>query len=296
MSDPTTPDTPGTDPVYAGRERSPAGPLLLTLLAYLLFRSVTGAVRLPPRTPDWAILLVFLAIAAASIGLPILGIALLVRRPLSRPLLAGALALAGGLGLWLGLAALVPGLSPWLRAPAGALQDVGKIVAASGAGIALAAALREPNILVPAGAFAAFADFVVVKFGTVKHALSTEKGQALVQSVSAQVPSVHASMPALSIGPADFLFLGIFLACAARFDLGLRRNAWALGIVLALSLAAVPLLSAVPALAPMAVTFLAVNWRRFRLSREELLGSVLVLLVTGALFLGYFLLVFPGRR
>src|SRR5262249_32057677 len=149
--------------------------------------------------------------------------------------------------------------------------------------------------LVPAGAFAAFADFVVGKFGAVHHALSTAKGQALVQAGSAKVPSVHASIPPLTLRPADLLLLRLFLASAARLALGRRRSAWALALVLTASLVAVRFTGAIPALAPMAVTFLAVNWNRFRLSREEVLGSALVLLVAGGAFLGYFLVVWKHK-
>jgi hypothetical protein len=196
--------------------------------------------------------------------------------------------------LWLGLAAV--GGQGGMALVGGALQDVGKILAAVGVGLALAAGIKEPKLLLPAGAFAAFADFVVVKIGTVHQALSTSKGQALIQSVSAQVPTVHPSLRPLTIGPADFPFLGIFLACAARFEMGLRRTAWILAVVLAASLLLVPLVKAVPALAPMGIVFLAANWRHFRLTRQEIISTAVVLAVMGAPFVGYFLWVFPARE
>ena len=267
--------------------------VLLVVAAYLLFRVALAAVWLPAATPWWVLAPAAALTALGSIGLPVAGIAALVR---CRPSVPAAVGLtAAGLALWLGLAAVSRGLPPLLGAASAAAGDVGKILAAAGVGIALAAGIREPNILVPAGVFAAFADLVVVHFGTVKHALSHPRGQALVAAVSAAVPSVHARLPALTIGPADFLFLGIFLACAERFGMGLRRNAWILTAVLAVSLLAVPLLGPVPALAPMSAAFVAANWRRFLLTRQELASTVVVLVLAGALFAGYFLFMFPGR-
>lgn len=262
------------------------------LAAYVLFRWSLAVIQLPDATPRWILLVAAVLSAAGAIGLPILGIVSLVRRP---PSAAGALGLgAAGLAVWLGLAAarISPGLAPL----SGAVQDLGKILAAAGVGVALSAALREPNILLPAGIFAAFADFVVVNFGTVKHALSSPKGQAMVQAVSAQVPAVHPRIAALTIGPADFLFLGIFLACAARFGMGVGRTAWILAGVLALSLVLVPLIGPIPALAPMATAFVVTNWRHFRLSRQELLSTLVVLVFMGGLFLTYFLFLFPKKR
>lgn len=261
---------------------------------YLLFRWGAAGLRLPTAAPAWILLAAFAVTALLSIGLPIAGIAALVRpTERDRNSLQEALQLAGaGLAVW---CALLLGLSfapPGVRGVLVPLEDLAKIAAAAGLGMALARGIREPNILLPAGLFAAFADLVVVKLGTVKHALApgNTQGQKLVQAVSAQVPAVHPSLPVLTIGPADFLFLGLFLACAARFGDSLRATAWALAGVLALSLVLVPLVGPVPALAPMSLAFVAVNWRMFRLTREELLSTVLVLVVMGALFAGFFML------
>ncbi|MFN3652933.1 MAG: hypothetical protein ACK47B_25425 [Armatimonadota bacterium] len=276
-------------------EKGSAGPALALLLAYALFRLALALVRLPLATPPWALLLVAAVSSVLSIGLPALAIAALARRePPRGRLVLGALV---GLAVWLGLGFLMAQTrgAGWLLVSP--VQDMAMIGAMAAAGIALGLSVREPNILFPAALFAAFADFVVVNFGTVNRALSTEGGQKLLQSVSAKVPTsqVHPGLApwSLTIGPADFLFLGFFLACAARFNMGVSRNALVLGVVLGAALFLVPFVHAVPALLPMAVAFVALNWRHFRLSRQELVGSVVVLLVTGALFWGYFLWVFP---
>jgi hypothetical protein len=276
-----------------------AGDLWVALALFALFRLGLGLLRLPPATPVAVLVLAAVVTALGAIGLPVLILGRLALQVAARPRpLRAALGWLGvGLGVW--LSCWLPELLgvPWgARAVLEVAQDVGKILAAGGAGVALSSALREPNILVPAGIFAAFADFVVVNFGTVKHALSTPKGMAMLQAVSARVPAVHPALMPMTIGPADFLFLGILLACAARFGMGVARTGTILALVLAGSLLLVPFVRAVPALAPMSVAFLAANWRYFRLTRQELAASLVVLGVAGALFVGYFLLLFQGKR
>lgn len=272
----------------SGRARSwregatavPAG-----IAAYAAFRLLVEVVRLPAEAPPAVVLPAFALSAAGSIGVPVWLLAALARESrLSRTLLWSA----AGAALW-SMAASLP-------YPATVVAgDLGKVLLAGGIGLMLGRALREPNLLLPAGLFAAFADAVVVSRGTVRIALSTPAGAELVKKVSAGVPAIHPSLPSLTIGPADFLFLGFFLCCAARFGWGLRRNAGVLALVLALSLGLVPLLDRVPALAPMGLAFLLLNARRFRLTRTEMIGSVLVLLLAGGLFWGYFELL-GGRQ
>lgn len=287
-------DSEPASPVI-GENRNGLSRVLLALAAYALFRWALGVIRLPLGTPGPVLLLAFVVVALGSIGLPIAVIAELARARISGK--AGVLVAALGLALWFGLVAVMRATPHGLLPLSATIQDLGKVLAAGGLGIALGAAIREPNILVPAGVFAAFADFVVVNFGTVHKALQSQKGQAVVAAVSAKVPAVHPRLVPLTIGPADFLFLGIFLACAVKFGMGLRRNAAVLALVLAASLVVIQmdLLGAVPALAPMSVTFVALNWRKFRLTREEIVSTAVVVVLAGALFLGYFLFLFPKK-
>lgn len=293
--------TAGDEMDGSTREASPAGgkfALLapaLSLAAYALFRGALELIRLPHGTPPLMLALASGVVALGSIGLPILVIATLVAgKPRAGITLLVAVA---GLALWFGAVAAAPVFGRGFLPLAWTLQDVGKVLAAGGVGAALGRAIREPNILAPAGVFAAFADFVVVNFGTVHRALQTEKGQAMVAAVSAAIPAIHPRLTPLSIGPADFLFLGLFLMCAARFGMGLWKNGILLSVVLAASLLAVQadVVRAMPALAPMSIAFVAANWRSFRLSRQEVISTFVVIGLAGALFLGYFLFLFPKK-
>lgn len=263
--------------------------------AYLAFRWVLGLVRLPLHTPVLALAAAAAAVSLGSIGLPIAAMAGTARTRQPRLML-----LFGVLGVAVWVLLTIAGGRRWLSPPQvgwlSPVRDLAMILSVSGFGMLLAGRLKELNLLLPIGVFATFADFVVVNYGTVHRALTTSQGQRVLQSVSAKVPSVHPGIPLLTIGPADFLFLGVFLACVERFDLGLRRNALCLTLVLAASLVVVAITGLpVPALAPMSLTLLAVNWRRFRLTREEWISMAVVLGLAGALFLGYFLFVYPHR-
>jgi hypothetical protein len=299
MQSEQTIERPESTSQRAAAGRSEARVLALWLAGYLLYRVLLPLVPLPAGRPSPVVLLLLMAVSAfAGIGIPIGLIAALIRTVKRVPVYVWIA--VGGALVWVGLLFLGVRLGRSLPRTVwplmSGIQDGAMILAVASVGAALATLLREPNILVPAGIFAAFADFVVVNFGTVHKALSTQKGQAVVQAVSAKLPSVGQGIPPLTVGPADFLFLGFFLCCATRFGWSLEGNARALTLVLAISLILVPIIGAVPALAPMSIAFMAINWKRFRLTRDELIGSAAVLGVTGALFLGYFLFVFGRHR
>ena len=139
------------------------------------------------------------------------------------------------------------------------------------------------------GALGAFADYLVVHYGSVHVALKHgAAGQKLINAMSAHVPRLHRHLPVLTVGMADFLFLAFFFACVFRFDLNFRATFVTLFILLTLSLFFVALDRPIPALAPMALGFVAVNFRRFQLSRAELQAmgaAAAIVLVVASVFI-----------
>ena len=93
----------------------------------------------------------------------------------------------------------------------------------------------------------------------------------------------------LTIGPADFVFMAFFLSCAHRFRLDVRRTLISIFVALTLALYFVLLAPwPVPALLPMAAAFLIVNFRQFKLSRQELqavCAAAVIVLGAGIAFL-----------
>lgn len=271
---------------------------VIWLAVYLGLQIAAPFLRLPSRSL-WVLLSAVLlsAVLFTFVSLAVYGsLTHAVRRP-------GAAALCLGLGAagWAGVYLLgpappnPPNLLKSFGLPAALALHTGdelfRIVAALGLGVLLANALREPNILLPAAVFAAFADYFMVHFGTVHHALKSEGGQQLVHAVSAKVPTLP-GLPALTVGPADFVFMAFFFACVYRFDLHLMRTFWALFVLVSLSLAFVALRSApIPALAPMALAFVGANFRRFKLSRPELqamgaAAAIVLVVALGFIFWG----------
>jgi hypothetical protein len=191
---------------------------------------------------------------------------------------------------------LVVGAVGWILTTFGAKQGAGLVlsttrevyllIGAVGLGILLANAIRERNILLPAAVFAAFADYFMVHYGTVHVALKGgAKGQRLINAMSAHVPRLHGHLPVLTVGMADFVFLAFFFACVFRFELNFKATFAALFVLLTLSLFFVASIGPIPALAPMALGFVLVNFRRFKLSRAELqaMGTAAAIVLVVAL-------------
>ncbi|HMS53945.1 MAG TPA: hypothetical protein PKA27_00965, partial [Fimbriimonadaceae bacterium] len=84
------------------------------------------------------------------------------------------------------------------------------------------------------------------------------------------------------VGPADFLFMGMFFVALFRFGLRARETAIWLGVALALYIPLAFILGPVPLLVPIGLTVLMVNLREFKLNTEEWLSTGLVALVLAA--------------
>lgn len=269
--------TPGTGPSW---RRDPWLVALGWIAAYLALQVAGRFARLPAGLPVPVVLGVVVASVLAFMLLSIFMTAALTRAVLL-PRLA-IVALVGGLAAWggallLGGALAAGGAKPGrgfltaiLLAQA---MDVGRTVAAVGIGTLVAALVRDRNIMLPAAVFAAFADYFMVHYGTVHVALSTEKGQKLLEAMSSKTPEIRVGgvpIPVLTVGMADVVFIAFFLACAIRLELNARGTLAAFAVLLPLAMLLVLVTGwPVPALMPMALAFVVVNWRCFRLSSEE---------------------------
>lgn len=141
--------------------------------------------------------------------------------------------------------------------------------------------VRERKMLLPISVALALVDvFTVFGGGVVTQATHAPKGHAVLQkaamaTLTAKLPtSARGAAPMqLAVGFADFLFVAFFFACFQRLGMSLsayRATIIALLVVLTVYLAFVFLFSTdLPALVPIAVVVIAVNWRAFRYSRSE---------------------------
>lgn len=264
------------------------------IAVYFLFQLAGRLIRLPHGTLGWVVL----AVVLASVTLFML-LTILMTSALTRVLMApraAIVAIALGLAIWLALAAYLGGGKRPLEARLllSQMLDLSRAVAATGIGALVAAFIRDRNILLPAAVFAAFADYLMVNYGTVHVALRSEKGQQVVSAMSSHAPTVRVgnmAIPALSVGMADIVFIAFFVACVLRFGMNLRGTLVAFAVMLTAALLFVSITgAAVPALGPMALAFVAVNFRYFRLSRSELQAMGIAFAVVALVTTGFFVL------
>jgi len=146
--------------------------------------------------------------------------------------------------------------------------DLALILSATSFGILVSQIIREPQLLVPVALVAAIVDYWGVNYGTTKMMMSF--APRVLGTVGWTVPRVGSLEPATIMGPGDFVFLGLFFACIARFRLNWRRSILLIYLFLLVSMLLVYFSRlSVPALVPMAGAVLAANIRCFRLKRSE---------------------------
>ncbi|MFM7321256.1 MAG: PDZ domain-containing protein [Armatimonadota bacterium] len=172
---------------------------------------------------------------------------------------------------------------PWLETGANNLfGPVGAVLV----GAAIGRIINHPNTLLAAAGFAAFFDLVVVTLGPVAKLM--EANSPLIQAVSVGAGAAVAPawsgfgkmiplLSAVTIGPADVLFLAVFLGSVvllgrtAPFHLPTETatRRWMFGLLF-LALVLVEFgVRAVPALAPMGVAVIAANLRHGAFTRTE---------------------------
>jgi hypothetical protein len=155
-------------------------------------------------------------------------------------------------------------------------------------GAFIALAIRDAATLLPVLLVSGIVDYWGVYYGTTHQFV--KNAPQIVEKVSAKVPTLtFGGVPVVpTIGPGDFVFLGIFFACLYRFDLDVSRTFWVFVVLLMAALVLVATVEGlnIPGLVPMAVAMFVVNRRALRLSRAEAFATLyvvgsLVLLLAG---------------
>ncbi len=151
-------------------------------------------------------------------------------------------------------------------------------------GAAVGRIIKHPNTLLAAAGFAIFFDLVVVGMGTVAQVLKSNSNIIAAVSVGAggNVPAIPGGrsitlLSSVTIGPADVLFLAVFLASVAQLPrlradwfLSLSRTSWWMYALLLLALVLVETTGLpVPALVPMGLAVLLANFRHAAFTRQE---------------------------
>jgi hypothetical protein len=168
------------------------------------------------------------------------------------------------------------------------LTNMLMIFAASAFGYLVSLILRHPNIVLPVGGLAAYIDVWVVLVGPTAKAL--EKVPHVVSAVSVSLPEASSAQTGFSslatIGPADFIFLGMFFGALYRLKMNPVLTFWLMVPILTLGILSVisgwpPM--GLPALVLMGPVVIIANYKHFKLTRDEyiaigIVGVILALL------------------
>lgn len=172
-----------------------------------------------------------------------------------------------------------------------ALGQIGLPIWCVGLGALLATLIKDRNIVVPIAIFLACLDMFLVfsPLGWTHRLIKT--APALLPAIAAQVPvASHETTgerisPGALAGPADFMFLAMFLVALFRHNMRARRTVIAIIPTLLVYMLLVNRLhTALPALVPIGGVVLLVNWKEFELSKHEKMSTSVVAVVGVALF------------
>jgi hypothetical protein len=277
-------------PAASPPSSSPLIPLLFTTLVYAFLFSLVTATQYMPVMARWGKSPVIGLIGMIlSLGpFTILQI-LLVRyitawqSPLSLRLSATVLAAIA----WIGLLFMADSMRGGSSALIAVWINLALIATTVLIGSLISFAIKETAVLLPVLLVSGLVDYWGVYFGTTHQFV--QHAPKIVEKVSAKVPTISfGGVPVVTtIGPGDFVFLGIFFACLYRFHLDVKRTFWLFAVLLLVSLFIVTVLPInIPGLVPMAIAMIAVNGKAFKLSRAEIFATVYVTLFLALILVG----------
>ena len=148
-------------------------------------------------------------------------------------------------------------------------------------GFLVAGLVKDRNLIPPIAIVLATVDILAVfaPVGTVKIAMHNEKIRPIFDAVAIQVPKVGTALPVAQMGPADFLFLGMFFYAIFKFGMRAKETLYWVAPALAIYLAIVVFwgdkklfglpLGALPALVPIGVAVVVANRDQFSMTKQE---------------------------
>lgn len=178
------------------------------------------------------------------------------------------------------------------------VRQLGLISWCMGLGALLSTLIRERNLIVPIAIFLALLDmFLVLTPVGLTQKMLTQNAEAS-KKVLYNVPAPKVEQPKgekapppkveaqAYVGPADFLFLGMFFVALFRFQMRTQETLRAIIPVLAAYLLIVLLLGSVtiggvslgalPALLPIGATIFIVNRKEFVMTRDEIASTAVI--------------------
>lgn len=169
----------------------------------------------------------------------------------------------------------------------------------TGLGALLASILKDKNLLIPVSIFLAGFDIflVITPLGATHLALQTKAFSEVFKSAAYSVPAPAANPTEgqatvlAYMGPADFLFMGMFFVSLFKFNLRTRQTLyWLIPAVLVAIALAFLFKSAAPMMAPIGLTVLLVNLPEFKMNKEEIMSTALVVILLTVIISGSYVL------
>lgn len=271
------------------------------MLALVLLRVAVGLVAVPTPLIPAASLLVSVLFVAVPI------FAIFRAATYKWTWVRAGVTLLVGLALWSGGAALSTAVAsqPLLSGVILGISQQALVAWCLAIGAMLALCLKEKNMLLPIAIFLALFDLwlVLSPMGFVNQQVVRGSGKALA-TVGYQVPAPQQAsqggraIPLAYVGPADYLFMAMFLIALFRFQMRVRETSKWSAPVLALYLIFVlvagprgwrvgPIpLGALPALVPIGLVVLLVNRKEFNLARDEKIATYFIA-IAGSIFVAW---------
>ena len=243
--------------------------VLRVAMAYLL---VPESLRIPV---SFLITIIFVAV-------PILALFRAGSHPWSVKLGFGFV--AAGLILQFLLPLAAPGDKGFVPILIDAVSQQGLPIWTVGLGALLALLLKDKNLLLPVSIFLALFDVFLVFTPVGFVQVLMKKAPNLLPAMAHKIPQVattpqETGVPVgtfAHVGPADFLFLGMFFVALYRFDMRTSATFKWLLVALAIYLPLVLIVGPVPLLLPIGLTVILVNIREFKMTLEEKVSTALI--------------------
>jgi len=265
------------------------GFFFVTLIALAFVRVVLQTFT---EFPIWIVPIANIVMGCLFLGGPLLALCFAARDPWSRKMAAQFL--IGGLTLQISCFMLQRFVFQHVGLPAQVINALGQIglpIWCVGLGALLASLIKDRNIVVPIAIFLAWLDMFLVfsPLGVTNQII--KKFPAMLPAIAVQMPSAHHDTtgervtPGALAGPADFLFLAMFLIALFKHDMRARHTVIVviptlLAYMLLVTLLKMPL----PALVPIGAVVLLVNRKEFELTKDEKISTAFVAALGIALF------------
>lgn len=178
-----------------------------------------------------------------------------------------------------------------LAAIVGAISQTGFFLWCIGLGALLAVKLKDKNLLLPVSVFLAGFDIFTILTPLGPTQAIMKKMPDVLPAVGLNIPKPQATptmgpvAPLAFVGPADFLFMGMFFVAIFRFGLRSKETVkWLIPAILVYLLLSL-FLGAIPLLVPIGLTVLIVNWKEFQLNQEEKVSTMVLAAIMAGLIL-----------